>query len=211
MADHLIDEVDAALRRERVETFWKKFGQSVVAGSVGVLLLTVGAVIWQNHRDSEHQAWTGHMLAARNAAEKNDFAATSDALKEAETKADGNLQTLTRLWKAQIDLKNKDEEAAHAALAGVDGVGAYHDFATLIERATSTETAGKAPETFRFTDMEIEAAKKLAAGKTEEARTLLKSLTEDALTPNSLRERARLLLSGLPQEESKQPSTPATE
>lgn len=211
MTDQLIDEVDAALRRERIEAFWKRFGQSVVAGSVGVLLLTIGAVIWQNHRAAERRAWTSHMLAARSAIEQKQYGEAARALEAAETEADENLRVLTRLWRAQISLKNKDRNAALTALRDMGGADVYGDFARLLEHAAGRDGGINTEDAFRFTAGEMDAAGKLASGKTGEARALLQSLADDALTPGSLRARAKLLLSGLAAEESPRPAVPAGE
>lgn len=197
MADHLIDEIDDALRRERVETFWKRFGQYVVAGSVGVLLLTVGAVVWQNHRHSENEAWTKAMLEAQASFAEKDFGKAAASIEEAEEAARGDLEVITGLWQAQIALKQKDAKKAEEILSSLAGEGVYADFALLLQRA-SQEKAGKdMPTTFRLSALELKAARALASGKKESAQNAFKAIAEDALAPQSMRSRAQLLLAHL--------------
>lgn len=197
MADHLIDEVDDALRRERIETFWKRFGQYVVAGSIGILLVTIAAVVWQNHQQSKRQKWTSAMLAAESHISDKEYGKAIELLDTAEPLAQDELDTLTKIWRATVALKQQDDAAAHTALTDVSGEGAYRDFAALMAQSALKEENGEMPETFRYTAMETQAALLLGAGKTDEAQKLLTSLSQNGQTPASMRQRARLLLDHL--------------
>lgn len=210
MADHLIDEIDDALRRERVETFWKRFGQYVVVGSVGVLMMTVGAVVWQNHRHSENQAWTKAMLASQASFTDKDFDKAATSVGQAAEVARGDLEVITSLWQAQIALKQKDSKKAEEILSSLAGETVYSDFALLLQHA-SQEKAGKdIPATFRLSALELKAAQALASGKKESAQETFKAIAEDALAPQSMRTRAQSLLAHLAETKTSSATPPAT-
>ncbi len=210
MADHLIDEVDEALRRERIETFWKRFGQYVVAGSVGVLLLTVGAVVWQNHRHSQNQAWTKAMLSAKTSFSEKDFDKAVAYVEEAQGTARGDLEIISGLWRAQIALKQKETKQAEGVLSSLTGDGVYSDFATLLQRTSQDKTDKEPSGTFRLSALELEAAHAMATGEKTKAQEAFKTIAEDALTPQSMRTRAQLLLAHLADTKVPSPTPPET-
>ncbi len=196
MADHLIDEVDEALRRERIEAFWKKFGQYVVVASVGILILTVGVVIWQSHRSSQHTEWTSQLIATSSELDSN--RQSEEAIMLAENLAassDGGASALSHLWLAQLHMENGNPEKARDVLAELPPDTAYGDFAALLSQSIRGGTEPEAqPDVFRFTAMELEASAHLAEGRESEAAVLLKAIRDDALSPQSMRMRAQLLL-----------------
>jgi len=197
MADHLIDEVDEALRRERLETFWKRFGQYVITGSVGILLLTVGAVLWQNRQESRHEDWTSSMVKAQTFFNKREYEKSQEPLQHAAAVAEGDLETLTRLWQAQVALKEKQRQRASTWLDEASGHTVYQEYALLLQQAATGETAKETPEVFHFTAQEEEAMRHLEEGRVDQAQAILKTLAEDAMTPQTMRERAKLVLGNL--------------
>lgn len=193
MADHLIDEVDEALRRERLETFWKRFGQYVVAGSIGILLLTVGAVVWQNHEASRRRAWTSAMLDAAAGMEEKKYKEMAAALARAGESADDELAAITQLWRAEMALKQENKNAAMEALEAVSSDDVYGHYASLLRLAATGEELPPKPEIFRYTALETRASRFLEDGQAGEAAPVFGKLAEDAATPQSMRERAKLL------------------
>lgn len=193
MADHLIDEVDEALRRERLETFWKRFGQYVVVGSIGILLLTVGVVVWQNHEASRRREWTSAMLDAAAGLEEKKYKKTAAALARAGESADDELAAMTQLWRAELALTQERKNDALEALEVVSSDDVYGHYASLLRLAATGEELPPKPEIFRYTALEARAARFLEDGQAGEAASVLKKLAEDATTPQSMRTRAQLL------------------
>ncbi len=198
MADHLIEEVDDALRRERLETFWKRAGHYVIAGSLGVILATAGIVMWQNFADEQRQDWTSAMLSAKEQLDEKHYDEAAATLTQAEENADGPLLAITRIWQGQTATKQRQPEKAQAALKAVSGAGVYHDYGMLLEEKISNASTHDAKGVFRFTSMERRASAALQEGREAEASELLGTIAEDALAPQSMRERAALLRDGLP-------------
>lgn len=198
MADPLIEEINDAIRRDRMEQFWRRTGHYIIGGSLGVLLATIGVVVWQNHLAGARQEWAGDIRTAQVQLEAKDFAGADAALKEARSNADGELLAITRLWEAHAALKQKQPENALLALKDTSGTSPYHAFAQLLERYYSREPGGEAPAIFRFTAMEQDAIRLWEAGKKPEAQALFQSIAKDALAPASMRERATLLMGTAP-------------
>ncbi len=190
MVDHLIDEVDDALRRERIETFWRNFGRYIVTASVLIILTTIGVVAWQSHKADKQREWTSALLTAQQHITAADWDKAHDVLSSLTEDASGEIGTLAYIWKAQVEMQQGNEEQARATLGQADlapGHNAYQDLGLLYEQALGGESVKN--ETFHYTQQELE----LVSKGLDNAGADINALLNDPNLPRSMRERLELL------------------
>ena len=190
--DHLIQEVDEELRRERLYKLWRSFGKHIVVITVLILGMTSGIVAWRGYQDAQQQKWTDILLKAQEEMSINNPQAAIKLLERTSPAMQGNLQTIAQIWLAQLHLqqnhiKKADEVLAQAASHGSDD---YSAFAALLH---SGETA-TSNTVFASLSHEKQAIALLNNGKNVEALKALKALEQDAATNESTRARINLLL-----------------
>ena len=145
MADHLVQEVDDALRADRVEAWWRANKTSVITFIVALILGTAANSAWQHYREVKG----GHMLAELSvnqqllAQGKNEDAA--NGFKAIADSASGEFQDLALVWesRALVAAGKKDEavEALKRAVAGSSNL--WSDIACL--RLAGLDATAAAP------------------------------------------------------------------
>lgn len=66
MAD-IFQEIDEAMRQERLEKLWKNYGAFIIGGIVAIILLTAGFVAWKNWQSTADRQATLKLHQAMNA------------------------------------------------------------------------------------------------------------------------------------------------
>jgi hypothetical protein len=216
----IFDEVDEELRAERAQQLLKRYGGLIVAA----ILLIVGAVVgwqgWSWYEARQDRAAAAQYLIAMNIANAT-AAGSSEAsrtaaiatfsklatalpkgyatlarLREAALKADaGDLQGATELW----DQVAGDSSADPLLRDLASLLWAQHQIDTgdpsLLQARLKALAAPENP--WHALAEEQLALLDLRLGKTDQARTSLRRLAQDATAPNGVRGRASGLLSRL--------------
>lgn len=208
--DDLLRQVEEELRRERLEKIWKQYGTFILAGALLIVVGVAGYKIWEGRRAAAAEASGARYeeaLVLLN--DKKDGSAEKEFEKLA---ADGvgGYRALSQLQLAGLQAKQgKKAEALatyDALAASSNGDIMLREFARLqaaglrigeadfteIENRLTPLMADTSP--WRFSARELLGLAAFKAGKTAEARTILTPLFVDQQTPQSVTERAQIVM-----------------
>jgi len=208
--DGLLREVEEELRRERLEKIWKQYGTYVIAAAAVVVIGVAGFKYWESHRAAQAQSsgarYEDALLLLND---KKDGSAEKEFEKIA---ADGvgGYRGLAQLQLAGLlakQGKKAEALAAYDALAANNSADSMlRDFARLqagglrigeadftdIENRLTPLMADNSP--WRYSARELLGLAAFKAGKTSEARMILTPLFVDQQTPQSVTERAQIVM-----------------
>lgn len=209
----IFQEVDEALRRERVEKLWRRHGKLIIAVAAAAIIGTAGYVGWQKYRANQAAELSDRYAAALAAADpaSGDPAAAETAFAELSAAGSG-YGSLAQLQAA--GLKAETDPAAAAALydklaADTSAPDELRDLARLLKvmqlvdsgdpAALEAELAplGAEENPWRFSARELGAVLALKAGDRTRATEILTGLADDVAAPPALRARAAELLAAL--------------
>jgi hypothetical protein len=191
--DHLIQEVDEELRRERLHQLWHNFGRHIVVISICILLFTAGVVAWQSHQASLQQKWTDILLNAQEMMDEGEIKNAIALLERTSPAMEGELRTIAHIWLAQLYLGSNDPKKADEVIARIQANG-NSDYTAVAQLFSSAPADSKSNTTFHILMQEKQAINLLDTGKKIDAIASLRSIEEDATTPDSMRARINLLL-----------------
>ena len=205
----IFQEVDEAVRREKLEKLWKRYGNFVIAAAV-VVLLAVGG--WRGYQ------WWEARKAAEAGAAFNAAALLVDQGKTQEAEAafarlagegTAGYRVLARLREAAV-LAQRDPKAAVAAydmiandtsvapafrqIAGVRAAIVLVDSAPLSEITRRLEPLAQPDGIFRHSAREVLALAAWKAGDTAAAKKWFDTMAADVDTPQSMRGRVDVLM-----------------
>lgn len=230
MAD-IFEQVDEALREDRMRTLWRRWGWMVIALAVLIVAGTAVVVGWRSYERSVAEEQTAELTSA--------FAATAeaepaDAVAQLTALADetgGDIGALARMQAAARALGGDDRATAIALYRQVADDGAVdpalRELATMLAASLAVGSedldslrnqlaameASNSP--WRFWAGEIIAAAAIDAGDLALARERLTAISDDAEAPIGMRARAAELLAAIggdPQAEAEPaPADPAAE
>ncbi|AUG53347.1 tetratricopeptide repeat protein [Thalassospira marina] len=211
----IFQEVEEDLKRERTERLWRKYGKVVVAVAAVIVLGVAGREGWKSYEHStriENGTRFANALELVNAGPDKSQAAL-DAFDTIIAKGDDGFVALGHFQKARIFLSQNEtakavtELEAIASDSDVDKV--YRDLA-VVQIAMNSGTADNAdaliarlkpiavPEnTWYHSAREMMAVLNIAAGKKDEAKSLLTELADDKTAPADMRGRASELLKAI--------------
>ncbi|MFA5901222.1 MAG: tetratricopeptide repeat protein [Hyphomicrobium sp.] len=208
--DDLLRQVEEELRRERLEKIWKQYGTYFLAAAV---LIVVGV--------AGYKFWEGRQLAAAQTSgaryedaivllnEKKDGSAEKE-FEKLTAEGVGGYRALSQLQLAGLQAKQgkKTEALAtyDALAASSNGDMMLREYARLqaaglrlgeadfteIENRLTPLMADTSP--WRFSAREMLGLAAYKAGKTTDARSILTPLFVDQQTPQSIAERAQIIM-----------------
>lgn len=212
MAD-IFNEVDEAVRRERLEKIWQRYGTYIVAAAL-LLVAAVGG--WRGYdylQRQKAQEAGAQFEAAMTLAEAGKHQEAADAFAKVVKDGAGGYPMLARLREA-AELGSRDPKAAVAAydtLAADAGIGQrFQDLAALragfllVDTAPYNEMSRRleplaAPgRTFRHSARELLALSAWRHNDTATARRWAEQIISDGETPGAIRSRVEVLIAMLP-------------
>lgn len=208
--DDLLRQVEEELRRERLEKIWKQYGTYILAAAALIVVGVAGYKIWEGRRIAAAQA-SGAIYegALQLLNEKKDGSAEKEFAKLS-TDGVGGYRALAQLQLAGLLAKQgkKDEALAtyDALAASSNGDMVLREFARLqaaglrigqvdfteIENRLTPLMADTSP--WRYSARELLGLAAFKAGKTNEARSILTPLFVDQQTPQTIAERAQIIM-----------------
>ncbi|MBY0355895.1 MAG: hypothetical protein K2Q12_09250 [Rickettsiales bacterium] len=195
--DPLFAEIDDDLRREQMRNLWRALGSYIITVTGLILVGTIAIVGWQTYNNNRSQALTAQLLDARHMAENGRQGEAIELLDKVTAAKHSTLSPLAALWAAELSKKDAPE-AARAYLQPLlekkSAQDPYHHFAALLMQDTSDAGDAKSDGPFAMTQKEIQAFSLLAAGKKSEAASMYRIIAQAAGTPDTLRQRAQLIL-----------------
>jgi hypothetical protein len=196
--DGLIREVNDAMRQEKMQHFFADFGRYIVLASAAIILCTLGYVGWQTRITSQHEAATLAFYRAIKQVEEGKSFAAREAFEATSVGDDTSIAMLAKLWLVKLKHQGgKPEEASSMAqkilkdTTRFSAWAPYRDWLTLYLPANADAKEGA---TYRLTHMERLACAKIREGDTAEGARLYRAIAEDSATPQTMRERAELIL-----------------
>lgn len=212
MADSLLQEVDDALRADRLVRIWHEWRGPLLWGAIALVIATAGQSVWNNYQEKRAQATMGKFVAADDFYKSGNFADAAKGFHELAVSSDGNIGDFARLWEARALLAAGKKDDAIAALTNLasDPHGhdlGWRDLACLRLAGLTDKIPGEchSPKDSPLKPMRDEwrASELWQAGKTDEARRLLKALSENPDISSSQRARVTELLATLGTTEQK--------
>lgn len=201
----LLQEIDEAIRADKVEQFWARYSGLLMGCCILAVLATAAGALWKNHQKDLHERQTGFLVQGSTLAGEGKYGEAIGMFEKARDEG-GALATLAELSRAQALLEMKHEDKA---LAAYNGIAASHnglsDFARLqadIIAHNQAIAAGKplapasAPKDGTYVQMhaELAAVRTLLSGNSKGAGVMLDAIVKDETAPMSERRRAGEML-----------------
>ncbi len=201
-------EVEEEVRQERLQKWWKQYGDYVIAGVSVVVIGVAGWKLWQHYEEQQRLKASSQIESAAqmSAAGQSDLAAQAYA--QIAKKAPSGYATVAELSQADELLasgRKGDAIALYMKLAGRDkaGLGQVARMRAAWAQADTLSTAalrdllaplndGKSQ--WRFMAQELLAYRVYKDGKTDEALKEFKTLSAAADAPVSIRQRAQAMV-----------------
>ncbi len=193
--DHIIQEIDDDLKRERLQNLWQNFGSHIVALSIVVLLGTAGLVGWKEFHHARNQAATDVLVSTRELIESKKYDKAREKLEAALPDMHGSLKLIGQLWLAQLyhnDGKRDRADEIYAHVRDQQDEPELAAYANLLH--SKSDEKFLSATAFSSLSKEKQGLTLLKAGKRVEAASLFKALEEDVMTPSSMRTRINLIL-----------------
>ena len=207
--DGFLREIEEEIRRERLEKIWRQYGTYIIAAAALIVVGVFGFKYMESRQIAAAQSQGARYEEALALASENK---EGSATKEFETisKGSGGYAQLAQLHLAGLlmkDGKKKEALGVYEALAKDGGADELlRNFAKLqaaalsLDQADFTEMQNRLnpligdESAFRYSARELLGLAAFKAGKTNEARLLLTPLMVDQKTPQSIVERAQIVL-----------------
>jgi len=205
----LMREVDDAVRQDQVSGAAKRYGLAVGAALLVILLLFGAWLIWHNRQESRLEQRSEDLVLAIDELEAGNDRVADSALEAMLPEADPGVAAVARLLRAGIALQQNrpDEAVAHYNEVAADGAtpGPYREFAAIRAVAATYDDLQPQQVIDRLGPLavpgspwfgsagELVALAHLAAGREEQAGTLLAAIAKDENVPDTLRARTRQL------------------
>jgi hypothetical protein len=215
MTDPMMLEIDDELRARQLKAFWDKYGQWLIGLVLIVIISTTVGVVWHNMLDQNLTKQTNELLLIlQNETKQPDHTQdTAKTLADLNKEADFPLKAVVGLYRAQKLEQGKDLKAAQDVykdmmsqprlskivqdLARVHyvrlGVVQQQDAKMLL--ATIEPLVKDDNAAFRSSALELKGLLLVQSGKQDEANKIFNQLSADDNAPNSLRQRAKSMIS----------------
>ena len=207
--DSFMRELEEELRRERIEKIWKEYGTYILAGAVVIVVGVLGYKYVEHSRIVSAQTQGARYEGALTLAQEGKDGSAAKEFETITTEGSG-YASLARLQLAGSLLKQgKKAEAlaAYEALANESGADPLlREFAALqaaavrLGEADFTEMQNRLTplmgdaQPWRYSARELLGLAAFKAGNEGEARLILTPLLVDRSTPQSILERAQIVL-----------------
>lgn len=211
--DNLLREIQEDLRREKLETLWKRYGAWLIGAAVAVVLAVAAFQAWRAWQVSRLETQSEAFMAAEALARTEPGAAVPAfaALSDEDGLGYGLLAGFREAALLAQQGRHEDAVDAYERIAGGDSDALYRDLATLQAIALRLDMNNGPAELdgladrlsrlnedsnpWRFSARELAAALALQRGDAAKARELFASLEADIETPRGIRARASEMLS----------------
>lgn len=195
MTDSLLQEVDEALRADKMAQWWQKNRRALWTFAIVAVLATAANSIYQNYREKRGGELLQAFAESQKQLEEGKAADAAAGFGNIAADASGELKDLALIWQSRAFMAENKKDEAIAALktAAADGNGLWTDIACLrlvglapAENAC-LQNASKSP--LAETRAEWSAANLWAKGDTAAALTAIDALIADKDVSPETRER----------------------
>ena len=211
----IFDEVEEDLRAERAEKLLKKYAWLLIAVVVAIVGAAAGWQLWNRHKNQQDAVAAARYVAVQNALQQPGAAQPSQLAELDRLAADApeGYKILARMRAAGVKADAGDVPGAvalwNAVAADTSADPLLRDLASLLATARELDHGDPAQLEARLKPLaepgnpwstlaqEQLAMLDLRAGKVDDARKTLQTLSVDIDSPSGLRARASALLAGL--------------
>lgn len=210
MAD-IFREVDEDLRQQQFQSLWRKYGKFLIAALVILVIAVAGIVGWRHYWQSKNEADSIRFGAAFELLSKNKTVEAAKAFADIQATGTPGYAYLAGLQSAQaeVNLGHPDKAVAiYNTLASHKLKDPFlADYASLLAIMYSVDTGLTPDMTKRLAALaeegkpwslvarQLQAVAAYKAGRADEARDILASISEDVEAPQTVRDRAQELAS----------------
>lgn len=216
MADNPLNEgifreVDDDLKREKLEEFWKEYGNTIIAAIIILVLGTGISSFYQSYQHKKYVAQTDHLISYVEKAPQLDTQERIEELTTLTEKTKGGAGSILFLQLGAEHYQAGQLDQALVAYEKAEDMAVddiYEELAELqilrirMEQGSDPETLmeeaedlAEAEAPFRFSAREILGLLKKQAGDIEEANRIFQNLSMNGLAPETLRRRAAAYIS----------------
>lgn len=209
--DDFIREVDEEMRREQLHELWERFGVYLIAAAVLVVLLTAGyrGFLWWNERRAAEAG--DAFIAATTLADNGQ---TDEAIAALSEIAESGMGGYPQLARFRIAAERAGQGQAQEAIEAFDAISAdpdaeeglrslarlraaylLLDAGDLDDAAERVEGLAASTGAWRFQAQEVLGTIAFSRREYAPARGVFEEIGSDASAPQSLRERAQIMIS----------------
>lgn len=208
--DLFVREVDEELRQDKIKSAWRRFGKMVIALAVAIVLAVAAWTGYKTWAESRANASGDRFLAALDAARDGNTDEALKGLAALEADGTGAYPLLARFRSAALTAA-KDPKAAVTAFDAVAADSSVAqplrdiaklraayllvDHGTYAEVATRAEVLSADGNPMRYSALEAMGLAAYKAGDNANAQKLFETITADSAAPESLTQRAQIMLS----------------
>lgn len=199
-----LQEIDDALRADRLEQFWKKHGKTLLIAALAIVLFAGASAWWKHHLQGLRAEQTTLLLRADTAQKESKSEEAITLLTQAAGGREQGVAALASLKLAHLYRDRKETDKALvlyrkvAAMKGIDE--SVTDAAALEANMLSAKDAPLDTGIYAPLQSEVTAARLMKEGKTKEAREIWEMLAKNMTIPATIRTRAQEVLVSLPKE-----------
>jgi hypothetical protein len=200
-------EVEEDVRRERLEKWWKKYGDYVIAG-VSVIAIAIGGYkLWQHYEEQQRLKASSEYQSAIQLEQAGQIEQAAQAFAEIAKHAPSGYALVARLSNADALLAAgrrteavaiymdiaKDENAGLGDLARIRAAWAQADTLSTAELKTLLAPLAQSETPWRYMAREILAYRDFHDGLTRKAQKEYEGLAAASDAPSGLRQRAQAM------------------
>lgn len=201
-----LEEVDDAVRRDDLESWWKRWGTWILGAAVAIVVAVAGNVGWKRYDAAQRAEAGAAYTASVNKASANDVAGARADLEKQAQGAREPYKSLARLMLAEL-AETPEKQAEQLAMVGPTlGSTELADLATVMAAFRSFDS-GKADEMiarleplagdkrpFRVSVRELQAMAAVNKGDIKKARELWTEIVKDPEAPQGAQQRATAMI-----------------
>lgn len=206
-------EVDEELRRDQLQSFWKRWGRWIVVGVLAGLALFASYLWWENDQATKAGIEGETLSQALDALGAGDSPQAEAQLKTLSASKNDGYRASAKMALASLMIQRGDLKGSAAAFGGIVAdtklAQPWRDLALVRQTATEFDTLKPDVVITRLQPLavsgnnwfgsagELVAAAYLKLGKPELAAKIYSDMGKDETVPESIRSRAVQLASGL--------------
>lgn len=225
----IIDEIKEDLHHERLAKLWKQFGAWIIGAALLIVAGTAGNVWWQGHKAKQQEELSNTYFSAIELLQKDkteDAVKLLEELRNTDSKAYPALAGFTQASNLIQEKKYREAAAVYESIADNDKVDeTLQDLALLqlVNLEIKYKLAADSVIELRLADLtqpqnawhfsasELQASYALGQGNEAKALEIFKSLEEDPLAPENIRNRAAEMVEALHEYDTEEKPTEKAE
>jgi hypothetical protein len=193
-SDILIQEVDEALRNEKMQRFILLFGRYIIVVSILILFATISYVWWQNNKLYQNQIIGEKLFSAIELVESGNSREAKPIFDELAKHDNKHFAMIANMWQVKLKyLSDKKSEAAEIAASSADKIDkdstlkSYYDWFALIA------DFNKSNQIYKMNSLELIAASHAIKSEYELAAQALQQILVMPNIISTIKERAAYL------------------